>query len=579
MWSRRDIMPKIRTQFGVLFLLTLWVVYSDAWFFSWTGTTTLAPTVDHEGSGSPAGSGEPPSENIARVGAEIIDEGHGIQKVVQTWDETTEAPRLTTLIPTTQLETERASEKGTAAISSRIRKLGNGTSSLKGMGSGGSDHLRFTGNVSKFGSGLESELASDTGSGLWSGSGFMSESGFASGAETSWGSGFETQGFSEENQQGAVMPTDHRELNSSDSPVSQTNEQKLKFQKSAWIHNRTDEVHNLVSTKSEQNLDLFVATPNNTIGNRQLNNRSSWNMNDFNFTKYSHDKSTTGDLLTPVVSNNSVETTKVPQDNQLVEVTQLPASKSTATQGVLPNQVLQTRQASFASQALSTTQTPTTTQKMLITQPQTAIKRPNTTLIPIVAQPQVPQVSSASQKVANSQIGHSLAATQLTVSEQEPSKATLISQTTVGRWAPAESHTEESNSVLVVESPQCLLLDTALPFCSSMVGKRFVVPNYLNQSSVEEVQVLLNEWEWLLKSHCHHSLEWFFCLLLVPKCGSLVPLPVLPCRSFCEVLRDSCWTLLDEGRLPVECHTLPDEEDGGYQCLSVSNQKGNHWFK
>ncbi|TKS67622.1 Collagen alpha-1(XVIII) chain [Collichthys lucidus] len=74
-----------------------------------------------------------------------------------------------------------------------------------------------------------------------------------------------------------------------------------------------------------------------------------------------------------------------------------------------------------------------------------------------------------------------------------------------------------------------------------MVGEQFVVPNYLNQSTVEEVQ-----------------------------CGSPVS---LPCRSFCEVLRDSCWTLLDEGRLPVECHTLPDEEDDGYQCLSVRNRK------
>ncbi|TWW80493.1 Collagen alpha-1(XVIII) chain [Takifugu flavidus] len=91
------------------------------------------------------------------------------------------------------------------------------------------------------------------------------------------------------------------------------------------------------------------------------------------------------------------------------------------------------------------------------------------------------------------------------------------------------------------ESPQCLLLDTALPFCS-VTGEYFLVPNYLNHTTVAEVQ-----------------------------CGSLVPL--LPCRRFCEVLKDSCWSLLDEGRLPVECHALPDEEDDGYQCLSVSNQK------
>lgn len=316
----------------------------------------MAPTVEPEGSGG-SGSGEIPTENIARHGAEIIDEGHGIHKAAQNWDETTEAPRLTTLIPTTELEIEGTSERGTAEISSRTRKPGNGTSSIKGMGSGGSDHLRFVGNVSELGSGLESELASDTGSGLWSESG-------------------------------------------------------------------------------------------------------------------------------------------------------------------VPNQAL-----------------------------------------------------AASETVATSQIGHILDATQTPISEQEPSQASQTSQTAVYSQAP-----EIVKSAFGVESPQCLLLDTALPFCSSMVGERFAVPNYLNQSSVQEVQVLLNEWAWLLRSHCHHSLEWFFCLLLLPKCGSLVP-TLLPCRSFCEVLRDSCWTLLDEGRLPVECHTLPDEEDDGYQCLSVSNQKGNHWFK
>lgn len=566
-------MAKMRTQFGVLLLLALWVVYSDAWFWTWTGTTTLAPLVDHEGSGSPAGSGEPPSDSIARVGAEIIDEGHGIQMVEQTWDETTEAPRLTT---TTQPENEGASEKGTARISSGISKPGNGTSSLTGTGSGGSDHLKFTGNVSGLGFGLGSELASDSGSGLWSGSGFRSESEFPTGPQASWGSGFE-QGFSEENQQGEGMPIDNRGFNSGSSGLSQTNELKLKFQKSDWITRKgTDQGHGLGSTKSEQNLDFSVKPPNNTRGNRKLDSNSSWNAPDFNLTEYSHENSTQGGLLTPVLSSDSVNTPQPTKDNQLVEVTQLPAGESTAKQKALHYQD-KPEQASFASQA---TQTPTNTPKTLITQIQTASKKPDTTSIPTAAQTRVPsQASAASQRVVTSQIGHILRATQTSVSEQEPSQTTLVSRTAAGRGAPAESHTDVAKSTLVIESPQCLLLDTALPFCSSMVGERFVVPNYLNQSSVQEVQVLLNDWAWLLRSHCHHSLEWFFCLLLVPKCDSLVPPPVLPCRSFCEVLRDSCWTLLDEGRLPVECHTLPDEEDDGYQCLSVSNQKGNHWFK
>ncbi|XP_034077359.1 collagen type XVIII alpha 1 chain a isoform X1 [Gymnodraco acuticeps] len=124
-------MAKIRTSFGVLFLLTLLVVYSDAWFWDWTGTTTMPPTVDHEGSGSSEGSGEPSSENIAMVRSEMIDEGQGIQKVVPTWDQTTEGLRLTTVEPTTEPESGGTSEKGTEGISSHIRKPGNGKSSIK----------------------------------------------------------------------------------------------------------------------------------------------------------------------------------------------------------------------------------------------------------------------------------------------------------------------------------------------------------------------------------------------------------------------------------------------------------------
>lgn len=346
----------MRTQFGVLLFLTLLVVYCDAWFWTWTGTTTLAPSVEHEGSGSSAGSGDLPSENI---GAEIIDERHGLQNAAHIWNGPTDAPRLTTPKPTRQLENQRTSERGTAESHSRTRKPGNGTSSLEGMGSGEFDHSGFSGNVLEHGSGLESgSSASASGSG----SGFWSES-------------------------------------------------------------------------------------------------------------------------------------------------------------------------SVPDQVLATSQTVTTTQ-----------------------------------------ISHILDATLTPPSEQKPSQTTPFPQTAI------DSQTEIGQPPFDAESPKCLFVDIALPFCSSSFGESFAVPNYLNQTSVEEVQVLLNEWAWLLKSNCHHSLEWFFCLLLVPKCGSLAP-PLLPCRSFCEVLRDSCWTLLDEGRLPVECHTLPDEEDDGYQCLSVSNQKGNHWFE
>lgn len=553
-------MSKMRIQ--VLLLLTLCVVFTDAWFWAWTGTTTLAPTptVDTEGSGSPVGSGELPSENFATVGAEINDEGHGIQKAAQTWDETTKAPLLTSI---SQLQDEHGSEKETAGISSNISKPGNSTTSLKISGSEGSVYLKLTGNISRLEPVLDSELAPDAGSGLWSGSGFRSESGFGSDSETSFGI--------EEKQQ-EVMRADSRRLDSRNSVVSQTDELKLESQKTNWItHNITEEHRDSGNAKSEQNLDFPDKTPNHTRENTKINSNSTWNARNFNLTEYVHQgNSNHGDLITPDKSNNSVNTTQIIKSNQPWNITQIAASESTTKQKALTNQVLETTSASSTRQVLSLNQTPATTPKTLLSQLQMAIKEADTTSVPSVQSQVLDQASATTQEVITSHFHHISNTTHTSLSNKEPIQATLIRQT-------SESDVKLAKSPQVIESPQCLLLDNVLPFCSSMAGERFVVPNYLNQSTVEEIQILLNNWTWLLGSHCHHSLEWFFCLLLVPKCGSLAPL--LPCRSFCEVLRDSCWTLLDEGHLPVECHTLPEDDDDGYQCLSVSNQKGNHWLK
>uniref|UniRef100_A0A8C4ZY78 FZ domain-containing protein n=1 Tax=Gadus morhua TaxID=8049 RepID=A0A8C4ZY78_GADMO len=143
----------------------------------------------------------------------------------------------------------------------------------------------------------------------------------------------------------------------------------------------------------------------------------------------------------------------------------------------------------------------------------------------------------------------------------------VATPTALSSLAPLECNKPANDTpVGAVVAPQnCLFPETSLPFCSFNGGDSFAVPNHFNHSSIEEVQAHFSQWAWLLRSRCHHSLEWLFCLLLVPKCG---PGARLPCRSSCEVLRDSCWTILDEGRLPVECQILPDD-----QCLSLSNQK------
>uniref|UniRef100_A0A3B4UH65 FZ domain-containing protein n=1 Tax=Seriola dumerili TaxID=41447 RepID=A0A3B4UH65_SERDU len=106
--------------------------------------------------------------------------------------------------------------------------------------------------------------------------------------------------------------------------------------------------------------------------------------------------------------------------------------------------------------------------------------------------------------------------------------------------------------------PPCLPTPSDWPICSGKQPKFLTLPNFFNHTSVEEVGAFLKEWAWLTRVGCHHGTEWFLCLLLAPGCPSpLAPLR-LPCRSFCHVLRDSCWASLENGRLPVECRLLPE---------------------
>lgn len=134
-----------------------------------------------------------------------------------------------------------------------------------------------------------------------------------------------------------------------------------------------------------------------------------------------------------------------------------------------------------------------------------------------------------------------------------------------------------STSAFTEDSTNCLSRGSDWPFCVSHGEVTFSVPNFFNHTQAEDVVTVLNEWGWLLRSGCHHGLEWFFCLLLAPRCHQPSEKPgiaLLPCRTFCEVLLDSCWTVLQERGLPVACHTLPEGPEPSQSCLTVSNHKG-----
>lgn len=153
-------------------------------------------------------------------------------------------------------------------------------------------------------------------------------------------------------------------------------------------------------------------------------------------------------------------------------------------------------------------------------------------------------------------------------------------------WAPTAGAGSGGGSVVVLNSTSvvavamdpplspCLPVPPDWPICLSKRPQSLTLPNHFNHTSVDQVGEVLREWAWLVEKGCHPSAEWFLCLLLVPGCPGPAP---LPCRSSCQMLRDSCWASLDRGRLPVACQDLPDvaPESSRPACVYVSNWKGN----
>lgn len=131
----------------------------------------------------------------------------------------------------------------------------------------------------------------------------------------------------------------------------------------------------------------------------------------------------------------------------------------------------------------------------------------------------------------------------------------------------------EVSSVDTTSTSPCFPVPSDWPICKQ--PNVFSLPNFFNHTSVEEVDAVLREWVWLVRTRCHRHTERFLCLLLAPRCP--IPAAPLPSRGFCHVLQDSCWAFLENGRLPVDCHFLPETEQE-YQspgCAAVSSRKGN----
>ncbi|KAH0623834.1 hypothetical protein JD844_006988 [Phrynosoma platyrhinos] len=121
------------------------------------------------------------------------------------------------------------------------------------------------------------------------------------------------------------------------------------------------------------------------------------------------------------------------------------------------------------------------------------------------------------------------------------------------------------------KQPQCVDIPADLQLCHNVGYKRMRLPNLLEHESMPEVKQQASSWVPLLAKRCHSDTQVFLCSLFAPVC---LDRPIYPCRSLCEVVRDSCAPVMESYGFPwpemLSCNKFPFDND-----LCITVQFGN----
>uniref|UniRef100_A0A8C5MG69 Secreted frizzled-related protein 2 n=1 Tax=Leptobrachium leishanense TaxID=445787 RepID=A0A8C5MG69_9ANUR len=120
-------------------------------------------------------------------------------------------------------------------------------------------------------------------------------------------------------------------------------------------------------------------------------------------------------------------------------------------------------------------------------------------------------------------------------------------------------------------STKCVQIPNDMDICNNIEYSEMRLPNLMGQTTLEEVVPKSEKWKALLQSGCHDSARFFICSLYAPICMDTF---LLPCRSMCEAVRDSCSPVLAcQGQSwpqDVDCDRFPD---GDEMCLLKGNKE------
>lgn len=107
--------------------------------------------------------------------------------------------------------------------------------------------------------------------------------------------------------------------------------------------------------------------------------------------------------------------------------------------------------------------------------------------------------------------------------------------------------------------PKCEKI--TVKFCSNIEYNKTMMPNMLGHSKQDDAGQAVYQYSLAMKQKCHPDVQLFLCSLYLPVCTN--PGPLLPCRSLCLSVRNSCERLLQSFNITLspdlDCAKFPED--------------------
>lgn len=102
---------------------------------------------------------------------------------------------------------------------------------------------------------------------------------------------------------------------------------------------------------------------------------------------------------------------------------------------------------------------------------------------------------------------------------------------------------------------------TSIPLCKQIGYNLTYMPNRFGHKTQFDAGLIIHQFWPLVLINCSPRLKHFICSLYAPICDPLYHKEIVPCRSFCEEVRDSCQPVMKSNGFPwpnhLQCSNFP----------------------